>query len=214
MPFLFLNVKSTYGTVLFFGTILPSSFWGFATSNTELKSFSWDELKCQIRSTALLLVGGVGTGREKRAYDMRGHVNLSRQRCGEAMLRHSAPPKPHLKRDTFPRILSTLKPHEVRSLTVKNSDLKRAVVRLWSTGSDLQIIKVKFTVPTAMQSSPRAASVDSRLPVFASMIRNVLIATPISKMTASGPPEVTLIFIDRTSASWPGRMTDLFGHLQ
>lgn len=65
--FFSLNVKSTYGIVLFFGTILLSS-------NTESKSFSRDELKCQTRSMALLWVGGVGTGREKRAYDMRGRV--------------------------------------------------------------------------------------------------------------------------------------------
>lgn len=113
--FLSLSLKSTYGVVLFFGTILPSSFWSFETSNAEWQSFSQDELKCQTRSTALLWVGGVGTGREKRAYDIRGHVNLSRRRCGAAMLCHSAPPKPHLKRDTFPIVPSALKPREVQS---------------------------------------------------------------------------------------------------
>lgn len=121
-----LNIKSTYGIVLFFGTILPSSFWGLVTSNAEWQSFSQDELKCQTRSTALLWVGGVGTGREKRAYDIKRPCKPQQTAmwCSD-----SASPKPHLKRDTFPIVPICFE----TPWGSKHSDFKRAFLRRWST---------------------------------------------------------------------------------
>lgn len=54
------------------------------------------------------------------------------------MLCHSAPPKPHLKRDTFPRVPSALKPREVRSVTVKHSGGLDSDPQYWSCPTDNQ----------------------------------------------------------------------------
>lgn len=85
--------------------------------------FSRDELKCQTSSATLLWIGwigGVGTGKKKRALDMRGRVKpqqtAMRYSDALALCTTQTPPQKTL----FPREPSALNPHEVQSLTVNS----------------------------------------------------------------------------------------------
>lgn len=61
-----------------------------------------------------------------------------------------------------------------------------------------------------VRRSDRAHSRLPRFPVFAFLIGNVFVATFVSKMTASGSPEVTFISVDRTASSRTGEREKWF----
>lgn len=126
--FLSLSLKSTYGVVLFFGTILPSSFWSWDLKCRMTVIFSgWTQMSDQIYGSSL----GWWCWHRKREESLRYKRPCKPQqtamRCSDALplcTTQTSPQKRHFSHS--PICFET-------PWGSKYSDLKRAFVRRWST---------------------------------------------------------------------------------